>query len=133
MARIRVRALRLLGVTQDYEVRFSIGGRDTAALAVIAGEISTGKSSILELIDWCLGASDHPKHPEIAKTARSALLELDLRDAVAVIERPLFTTRAYATVHYTSLEACCNLTDQSGASLSLPAPKTRSPTYCSNN
>jgi len=71
---------------------------------MVAGEISTGKSSVLEFIDYCLGAGEHPSHPEIQRKVRAALLEVELGDSVTVIERPVFTTSSVATVHQCSLD-----------------------------
>ena len=87
---VRIRRLRLVGVSQNYDVDFLRDGLPRR-LAVVAGEISTGKSSVLEFIDFCLGASSHPKHPEVQRQVRSALLEVELSGEVFVIERALAT------------------------------------------
>jgi hypothetical protein len=100
---IRVRRLRLVGISQNYDVGFVAAGLPRS-LSVIAGEISTGKTSILEFIDYCLGASYHPRHPELQRQARAALLEVDLSGDIAVIERPLFTPHAAVFVHQCSIE-----------------------------
>ena len=63
MSGIRVRRLLLRGVSKDYEVG-SLADGGVRPLSVIAGEISTGKTSVLELIDYHLGASRHPRHPD---------------------------------------------------------------------
>jgi DNA repair exonuclease SbcCD ATPase subunit len=85
---IRVLRLRLKGVDRDYEVDF----RDSEdegprSLSVVAGAFSTGKSSVLEFIAYCLGAASHPQHPEILRKVRSALLEVELSGQPHVIER----------------------------------------------
>lgn len=85
---IRVLRLRLKGVDRDYEVDFRISKSDVArSVSVIAGAFSTGKSSVLEFIAYCLGASNHPQHPEILRKVRSALLEVELSGQPHVIER----------------------------------------------
>ena len=71
---------------------------------MIAGEISTGKTSVLEFIDYCLGSSRHPKHIEIQRHVRSALLEVDIDGEISVIERPTFASDQFATVHRCSLD-----------------------------
>lgn len=85
-APVRIRGLKLSGPRRDYIVDFT----DTAGMimpfALIAGEISTGKTTIFEFIDYCLGASQHPEHPEIINNVRTAqlaveILEHDLADA----------------------------------------------------
>jgi|SRR5579884_187522 len=100
---IKVRRLRLLGVTRDYDVSF-LQETDARTLSVIAGEISTGKSSILEFIDYCLGGREHPRHPEMQRKVRGVLLEIELTDEVAVIERTVFSTEQQAFVHHCSLD-----------------------------
>lgn len=94
-----IRALRLVGPLRSYEVYFTDSNdadriRD---LSIIAGEISTGKTTVLEFIDWCLGAKEHPEHDEIAANVRSAQLAIDVSQSETpeakqrryVIERPL--------------------------------------------
>lgn len=85
---IRISRLRLKGVDRDYEVDFrdSQGARPRT-LSVIAGAFSTGKSSVLEFIAYCLGAAKHPRHPEILRKVRIALLEVELGGRLHVIER----------------------------------------------
>jgi hypothetical protein len=99
---LRIRNLRLLGLGRDYGVDFTKDG-DVRALAVIAGEISTGKTSVLEFIDYCLGAGKHPRHLEIERRVRAALLEVEIDGEVLVIERATFTTEQIASVHRCSL------------------------------
>jgi hypothetical protein len=101
---IRIRRLHLRGVERDYGVSFL--GRDdqSRSISTIAGEIATGKTSILEFINYCLGGSRHPVQIEIKRQARSALLELDLNGQVAVIERPLFARDEIAFVHDSTLD-----------------------------
>jgi hypothetical protein len=100
---LRLRALRLVGIGRNYGVDLTSDG-DPRALAVIAGEIFTGKTSVLEFIDYCLGSSGHPKHIEIQRRVRAALLEVDIDGEISVIERPTFTSDQFATVHRCSLE-----------------------------
>jgi hypothetical protein len=112
---LRIRRLRLIGVSQNYDVSF-LEGDMPRRLAVVAGEISTGKTSVLEFIDYCLGASNHPKHQEVQRQVRSALLEVELSGEVAVIERGLDGGQAIAFLH------SCRLDD-----LSKPHGKTMRP------
>lgn len=100
---LRIRALRLVGLGREYGVDFAPTG-ETQSLSVIAGEISTGKTSILEFIDYCLGASRHPRHLEIERRVRAALLEVELAGETLVIERGVFTTDQAATVHRCALD-----------------------------
>jgi hypothetical protein len=87
---IRIRRLRLAGPDRQYQVDFvdrETGERNS--LSIIAGAISTGKSTVLEFIDYCLGASDYPRHPEVIAKVLHAFLELDLSGSPYVIERGL--------------------------------------------
>lgn len=73
-------------------------------MAVVAGEISTGKTSVLEFIAFGLGASDHPQHQEVQRQVRSAQVEVELTGEVNVIERAAFSDQNVAFVHQCSLE-----------------------------
>ncbi|MGC7102795.1 hypothetical protein ACPZ19_49705 [Amycolatopsis lurida] len=84
---IRVVRLRLKGLDRDYEVDFREADANLRSLSVIAGAFSTGKSSVLEFVSYCLGAKEHPQHPEILRNVRSALLEVLLNGQPHVIER----------------------------------------------
>lgn len=99
---LRIRELRLLGLGRTYGVDFTDGGQ-SRPLSVIAGEISTGKTTVLEFIDYCLGSSRHPRHLEIERHVRAALLEIAIDGIVMVIERATFTTEQMATVHRCAL------------------------------
>jgi hypothetical protein len=101
IAPLIIRGLRLVGPQRSYRVDFNASPDASArSIAVIAGEISTGKTTILEFIDWCLGAKEHPEHDEVLANVRSAQLTLEVSDlgsgrktlserAHYVIERPL--------------------------------------------
>lgn len=97
---IRVVRLCLRGVDRDYEVDFRDGGPEgwPRSLSVIAGAFSTGKSSILEFVAYCLGGRSHPQHPEILRRVRSALLEVELAGQAHVIERAVGESSSTAFV-----------------------------------
>jgi hypothetical protein len=99
---LRIRELRLLGLGRTYGVDFTRDG-EPRPLSVIAGEISTGKTTVLEFVDYCLGSSRHPRHLEIERHVRAALLEVEIDGTVMVIERATFTTEQMATVHRCAL------------------------------
>ncbi len=100
-----IRALRLVGPKHSYRVDFTdLYNKDLIRpLSIIAGEISTGKTTVLEFVDWCLGAKEHPEHDEVMANVRSAQLAIDVTGpgdadpAHYVIERALGTkaTSAY--------------------------------------
>jgi hypothetical protein len=93
MNRIKINELRVRGVTKDYFVTFKSG------LNIISGEMSTGKTSILETIDYCFGDTDNPMHPEFLKKATTALLEIEINQEPFTIERQLFSKRTKENIH----------------------------------
>lgn len=100
---IRIRELQLRGLNRNYGLKFLAAGRPQP-LGIITGEIMTGKTSVLEFIDYCLGAGEHPTHPEIHDAAvRSALLEIEAAGEVRVIERSTFPAVQNAVIHWSSI------------------------------
>ena len=99
---LRLRALRLISIGREYGINLTANST-VRPLSVVAGEISTGKTSVLEFIDYCLGASGHPRHIEIQRHVRAALLEVEIDEETAVIERPTFTSDQFANVHRCAL------------------------------
>jgi DNA repair exonuclease SbcCD ATPase subunit len=93
MNRIKINELRIKGVTKDYFLTFKQG------LNIISGEISTGKTSILELIDYCFGDTECPTYPELLKKGTSALLEIEINNEIFTIERQLFSKRLRENIH----------------------------------
>lgn len=88
--------LILKGTTKDYRVTFKRG------LNIIAGKIFTGKSTILRLINYCLGSSYQPKYTEIRKVS-NILLELNINDRVFTIERKMFSLSENIIIHHCSI------------------------------
>jgi hypothetical protein len=95
---IRIRRLRLHGPDRSYDIDFRTPHGTPRALAVIAGAFSTGKTTILEFVDYCLGASRHPQHPEITPKVRAVTLEVDLSGRPHLIERAVGTPSTFASV-----------------------------------
>jgi hypothetical protein len=95
---IRLRRLRLATADRTYDIDFRRPDGSVRALSVIAGAFSTGKTAVLEFIDYCLGAVDHPRHPEVMPRVRTAALEVDLSGATHVIERTVGRPSAWASV-----------------------------------
>lgn len=86
---IRLLRLRLAGVSQPYEVDFRDDDGAARALSVIAGPTNTGKTSVLQLVAYALGASEYPDHEEIVRQVRAALLETVMPSGPTTIERAL--------------------------------------------
>lgn len=101
---IRLLRLRLRGIDRDYGVSFAGDDGLPRPLSVIAGEINTGKTSVLEFVDYCLGDSRHPSHQEVLSQVRSAQLEVLLDSTAYVIERAVGGPSTTATVRPGRLE-----------------------------
>ncbi|MFD7885237.1 hypothetical protein ACFV3N_22715 [Streptomyces bauhiniae] len=85
---LRLLGLRLLGYRKNYTVNFTDQSGQHRPLSVIAGEISTGKTTILEFIDFCLGNSAHPQHPEIVESVKAAQLSIEVEVPVQSVAAP---------------------------------------------
>jgi len=79
-----VNHLILVGSRKNYEVPFKKG------LNIIYGDSDTGKSSILSLINYCLGSSKIDFYDEIEMTGKYCLLEVVLRGEIYTIKRDIF-------------------------------------------
>ncbi|MBL7259835.1 AAA family ATPase [Paractinoplanes lichenicola] len=97
VAGIRLRRLRLHADGQTFDVDFRDGAL-TRPLSVIAGGFGTGKTTILEFVDYCLGASDHPQAPDFLPRVRAVTLEADLSGTPHLIERAVGEPSTYAYV-----------------------------------
>ncbi|WP_436522060.1 DNA recombination protein RecN [Actinoplanes sp. HUAS TT8] len=95
---IRIRRLRLHADGRTYDVDFRDGSDLTRPLSIIAGAFGTGKTTILEFVDYCLGASDHPRHPEITPKVRAATLEAELSGTPYLIQRIVGEPSTFAYV-----------------------------------
>ncbi|MEU4166282.1 hypothetical protein AB0F46_05265 [Streptomyces sp. NPDC026665] len=82
---LRVLGLRLIGYRKNYEVRFT-DGEFWNPLSLIAGEISTGKTTILEFVDYCFGGSTFPQHPEVVEAVKAVQLSIEANVPVELEE-----------------------------------------------
>ncbi|MFE6770137.1 DNA recombination protein RecN [Streptomyces fimicarius] len=101
---IRIRRLRLAGVSRNYDVDFTQGQR-VRDLSVVAGAFSSGKTAVLEFIAYGLGGKHHPRHPEVLRKVRSCLLEVELSGDPHVIERPVGEPSKIAYVRRGTLDS----------------------------
>ena len=87
---IRLRRLRLLGITKPYDVNF-LNGPDGLhrSLGIIAGRTNTGKTAVLRFVDYAMGASGYPTHSEVQRQVRAVLLEIQTPDGIFTLERAL--------------------------------------------
>lgn len=81
--KLLLKTLRLIGVRKNYEVHFHKG------LNYISGPTSTGKTAILELIDYALGKAKHKSYIEIGESCTDVELEFYILENLYKIKRPL--------------------------------------------
>lgn len=97
-----VNYLVLVGTQKDYVVEFKTG------LNIIYGDSDTGKSSILGLINYCLGASSLDTYEEIEQKGQYCLLEVELLGKVYTIKRDIFNPKAEIEVFHNGYKAIEN-------------------------
>ncbi|MBK3867729.1 AAA family ATPase [Pseudomonas stutzeri] len=79
-----VSELILMGVNGTYNASFRNG------LNIIRGSMDSGKSTILHMINYCLGGSNKKiLYDEVTSKVRSVFLEVKLNGKVFTLERPL--------------------------------------------
>lgn len=76
--------LTLLGSRKNYAVEFKDG------LNYISGHTSTGKTAILEMIDYALGSKEHKSYIEIGSSCSAVELELLIGTEQFLFRRKLF-------------------------------------------
>lgn len=79
-----IEVFRLVGFNKNYEIKFRKG------LNFISGPTSTGKSTILELIDYALGSDSHKSYIEVHQKCKDVEVELMLNGTLFKIRRKLF-------------------------------------------
>lgn len=95
--RLAFERLLLTGPGRNYEVRFRSG------VNLISGPIWTGKSSILQLLDYGCGAKTPPGYPEISKCA-DVYVECTAGGERITIRRSLRGTTAKATIYRATID-----------------------------
>ncbi|MBN2597799.1 MAG: hypothetical protein JXR82_13580 [Marinifilaceae bacterium] len=79
-----IHSLTLKGYRKDYSINFKRG------LNFITGPIATGKSSILELINYALGSKVHKDYQEVKSSCTDVELVIEIKAIKYKIVRPLF-------------------------------------------
>ncbi|MED0901384.1 hypothetical protein [Bacillus nitratireducens] len=97
--RLIVEKLIVVGVEKNYVVDFETG------LNIIYGDSDTGKSSILNLIDYLLGSKKVYLYEEIEKKGKYALLQVRLNDIVYSIKRDIFKPEDYIEVYKSDIQS----------------------------
>ncbi len=90
--RLRLDSLTLLGSRKNYVVSLKDG------FNLISGPTSTGKTSILEMIDYALGAKSHKAYIEIGNSCSHVELVIDIGIERYQIRRQLFDFNAEVIV-----------------------------------
>lgn len=90
---ILVNQLVVVGRRKNYEVNFNPG------VNIIYGDSATGKSSIVNLIDYLLGAKSFDLYPEIEASARYAALDVTLNEDRYTIKRDIFDPNGLIEVY----------------------------------
>ncbi len=90
--------LVIVGRNKDYVVPFTKG------LNIIYGDSDTGKSSILNLIDYLLGASEVDMYNELEINGKYCLLQVSLNGKVFTIKRDIFQPNAHIEVFPSTIE-----------------------------
>lgn len=98
-----IKKLILVGRDKNYVVPFTNG------LNIIYGDSDTGKSSILNLVDYLLGASKVDMYDELEMHGQYALLELELNNQIYTIKRDIFDNNAFVEVYHTPVESIDNV------------------------
>ncbi|MCE0845170.1 exonuclease SbcC [Buttiauxella sp. A2-C1_F] len=111
---ININQLILVGFRKDYIIPFYQG------INIIYGDSDTGKSSVLEFINYLLGASSIDLADEIKTSVKHAALEVVINDIVFTIKRDIFDPKKMIEVYR------CEYKD-----VSLHFPKRYSPNYSS--
>jgi chromosome segregation ATPase len=87
------------GIDQQYACSFEEG------LNIVWGDMDSGKSTILNLIDFCLGGKgDDLDYDELQNKGRIAFLEVDLNGRVTTFERVLHHADSIVKVYDSSYE-----------------------------
>lgn len=84
-----VKELTIIGINKNYTIPFESG------INIIWGDLDCGKSSILSIISYCLGASTLDTYDELEEKARSARLVVEINKEVYIFERELFSPNQY--------------------------------------
>jgi hypothetical protein len=112
---IYIDRLVLVGRRKNYVIPFKSG------LNIIYGDSATGKSSILECINYLFGSSKLVFDDEIQSAITYIMMQVTLGDSTYVIKRDIFNTKADVEVYSTTIDLIDGI-----------FPKRYSPNYSNN-
>lgn len=90
---ILINQVIVVGRNKNYQVNFNPG------VNIIYGDSATGKSSILNIIDYLLGGKKFKSYPEIELAGRYAALDVTLNEDRYTIKRDLFNPNRVVEVY----------------------------------
>lgn len=90
---ININSLNLIGHRKLYSIPFFPG------VNIIYGDSDTGKSSILEFINYLLGASSIELADEVKASVQYAALELEINNVQYTIKRDIYNPKKYVEVY----------------------------------
>lgn len=94
---IIINQLCLVGIRKNYTVPFHPG------LNIIHGDSDTGKSSILDLINYCFGGYNIDMYDELRSSGKYCLLEVCLNGKIYTIRRDIFEPNKNIEVYSTPI------------------------------
>lgn len=100
---LKINELRIIGIRKNYSVKFESG------LNIVYGDSDTGKSSILNLINYCLGASNVDLYDELESSTKECLLEVNLNKVTYTIKRDIFNQNKFIEVYKSNIENIDNV------------------------
>ncbi|MDN2679465.1 AAA family ATPase [Janthinobacterium sp. SUN033] len=95
---IIINQLILVGHRKNYVTQFNRG------VNIIYGDSATGKSSILELINYALGAKNFIYEREIETSVKYLAIELSLNNITYVIKRDIFQPQKHVEVYQSTFD-----------------------------
>jgi hypothetical protein len=99
---ISISGLNLVGYRKVYSIPFFPG------MNIIYGDSDTGKSSILEFINYLLGASSIELSDEVNASIEYAALELEINSVSLTIKRNIYDPKEYIEVYPCVFERCAD-------------------------
>ena len=97
---LNVNRLILVGVRKNYITEFGSG------VNIIYGDSDTGKSSILEFINYLLGASDIELADEVKGSVKIAALEIEINNETYTVKRDIYNTKELVEVYPCKFDDC---------------------------
>ena len=99
---LKVERLILVGVRKNYIIKFKSG------VNIVYGDSDTGKSSILEFINYLLGSSSIELADEIVSSVEYAALEININGTPYTVKRSILDKNSLVEVYQCGFDECPN-------------------------